>query len=91
MTHDPKSIYYDAGGIELIDIIRAKLTPEQYQGFLLGNALKYLCRCNWKHDTIDRDIEKAMHYLRMLDSGMDATDRMIADDLRNLVDEPATK
>ena len=66
MSRDPKSNYYDHGGLETIDIIRAKLTPEQYQGYILGCALKYLCRCNWKHDTIDRDSEKAGMYLAML-------------------------
>ena len=40
--------YYDAGGISTIDVIRAKLTPEQYSGFLLGNILKYSCRLNYK-------------------------------------------
>lgn len=66
MSHDPKSSYYDSGGLELIDIIRAKLTPEQFAGFCIGNAVKYLCRCNFKHDTIDRDIEKAGYYLQIL-------------------------
>ena len=66
MTRDPKSSYYDAGGIELIDIIRAKLTPEQFDGFCMGNAIKYLCRCNFKHDTPERDLEKAGTYLAMM-------------------------
>ena len=60
---DPKSRYYDHGGIEVLDIIRAKLTPEQYQGFCLGNAIKYTCRANHKGD-YDRDLEKAEFYTR---------------------------
>ena len=40
--------YYDAGGISTIDVIRAKLTPEQFKGFLLGNAIKYALRMNHK-------------------------------------------
>ena len=40
--------YYDVGGITTIEIIRKKLTPEQYRGFLLGNILKYSSRINHK-------------------------------------------
>lgn len=62
MSVDPKSGYYDVGGIETLSIIKAKLTPEQYTGFLLGNAIKYLCRYNHKGNG-KRDIEKANYYL----------------------------
>ena len=60
-SKDPKSRYYDAGGIETLDIIKAKLTPEQYRGFLLGNIIKYSCRVNHKGN-FDRDIEKVRFY-----------------------------
>jgi hypothetical protein len=43
------SDYYDVGGISTIDVIKAKLTPEQFEGFLLGNSIKYACRLNHKH------------------------------------------
>jgi len=66
MSRDPKSSYYDAGGIELTDIIKAKLTPDGYKGWLLGNVLKYAGRMMFKHDDPLRDCEKAMCYLRML-------------------------
>lgn len=49
MSIDPKSTYYDAGGIETLEVIRAKLTPEQYTGYCLGNTIKYICRANFKH------------------------------------------
>lgn len=62
---DPKSRYYDAGGIETIDIIKAKLTPEQYEGYLLGNVLKYSCRMNFKGQE-DRDKEKVDIYSKLL-------------------------
>ena len=65
MSKDKKSEYYDAGGIETIEIIKAKLTPEQYQGYLLGNIIKYSCRANFKKD-FDRDIEKINKYSDML-------------------------
>jgi len=58
---DPKSRYYDHGGIETLDILKAKLTPEQYEGFLLGCILKYACRANHK-DQKARDIEKISFY-----------------------------
>jgi len=37
------SSYYDHGGIATIDIIRAKLTPEELRGWYKGNCIKYLC------------------------------------------------
>lgn len=65
MSRDKKSSYYDAGGIETLDIIRAKLTPEEYRGYLKGNALKYLCRAGFK-GCEDRDTEKAVNYITWL-------------------------
>jgi len=69
MSVDKEASYYDAGGIETIAIIKAKLTPEQFVGFCLGNALKYLCRYNFKHDStgMERDRIKANTYLKMLE------------------------
>ena len=58
---DPKSRYYDHGGIEVLDIIKAKLTSDQYKGFLLGNVIKYSCRANFKGQ-MNRDIEKIDFY-----------------------------
>jgi len=71
MALDDEAVYYDIGGIETIDIIRAKLTPEEFRGFLLGNALKYLCRCGWKTDNHRRDVEKARNYLDLLLKDLD--------------------
>jgi hypothetical protein len=64
MSKDSKASYYDAGGIETLDIIKAKLTPEQYKGYLLGCSLKYQCRLMHKFDDKDRirDAEKAANY-----------------------------
>ena len=45
---DEKARYYDEGGIEVLDIIKAKMTAEQYRGFLLVNIIKYSCRLNHK-------------------------------------------
>ena len=60
-TLDPKSGHYDAGGIETIEILKAKLTKEQYKGYLLGNIIKYSTRANFK-DQFNRDIEKINVY-----------------------------
>ena len=65
MTIDQKSTYYDVGGIEVLEIIRAKLTEEQFQGYVLGNLIKYSCRLNWKGQA-DRDAEKIGHYAKQL-------------------------
>jgi len=65
MSKDSKASYYDAGGLETLDIIKAKLTPEQYKGYLLGNSLKYQCRLMHKFDNDAdriRDAEKAANY-----------------------------
>ena len=67
MSRDKKAEYYDAGGIEVLAIIKAKLTPEQYQGYLMGNAIKYLCRANFKSEDKSRDIEKAANYTKFAD------------------------
>jgi len=67
MSKDDKSSYYDVGGIETLDIIQAKLTPEQFKGYLLGNALKYQCRMMHKTpDNPKRDAEKAAYYSHWL-------------------------
>jgi len=61
MSKDNQSSYYDQGRIEVLDVIQAKLTPEQYEGYLLGNAIKYNLRLNWKGSK-SRDAEKAKNY-----------------------------
>jgi len=65
MSTDEKSTYYDAGGIEVINIIHAKLTDEQYKGFLLGNVIKYACRMNYKLSPL-RDAQKVAVYAEMM-------------------------
>ena len=65
MALDSKASYYDAGGIETIEIVRAKLTPEQFKGWLLGNIIKYSCRANHK-GCFTRDVEKVSVYSDLL-------------------------
>lgn len=56
--------HYKSGGLEVIDILRAKLTSEQFKGYLLGNVLKYLFRFEFKGGK--EDLEKAQFYLNRL-------------------------
>ena len=69
MSVDPKSTYYDIG-IETIKIIKAKLTKEQFKGYLLGNLIKYPCRLNFKGQS-ERDAEKIRFYSGMLEDEME--------------------
>lgn len=61
-VNQPK--HYTAGGIEVIEYIRAKLTREQLKGYYIGNLLKYLSRADHKGGI--EDYRKAMVYLRWL-------------------------
>lgn len=56
--------HYTSGGIEVIDYIRAKLTPMQLKGYYVGNLLKYLSRADHKGGV--EDYKKAQVYLRWL-------------------------
>ena len=57
--------HYMAGGLEVIDILKAKMSPEEFRGFLRGNALKYLFRYDHK-GTAAQDLHKARTYLDWL-------------------------
>lgn len=65
---DKKSSHYDEGGISVMDVIKAKLTPEQFEGFLLGNIIKYSLRANFKGSK-ERDFEKIGVYQRLAAKG----------------------
>ena len=49
MSDIEQPAHYLVGGIEAIDVIEAKLTPEQFRGYLLGSSLKYQLRANHKN------------------------------------------
>lgn len=62
--------HYTAGGMEVIDILKAKLTTEQLEGFLLGNVIKYTTRYGHKNGI--EDLKKARWYLDyLIDSKLD--------------------
>jgi hypothetical protein len=63
MVNSPE--HYKVGGIEVIDFIKAKLTPEEFRGYLKGNVLKYTSRAGYKDDAA-QDIGKLVWYASKL-------------------------
>jgi hypothetical protein len=57
--------HYTSGGIETIDYMEAKSTPEEFRGHLRLSALKYLSRAGLKDDTL-KDLKKAQWYINAL-------------------------
>lgn len=53
------------GGIETIDYLEAKLGPDGFRAFCLGNALKYVSRAGKKGD-LKQDLSKAIWYLKRI-------------------------
>lgn len=65
MQGDPiKPSHYNVGGIETIDYIKAKLGKAGYEGYCLGNILKYVSRAEHKDGV--QDLKKAAKYLEWL-------------------------
>lgn len=65
--------HYTVGGVETLDVIEAKLSQSEFQGYCLGNILKYLMRAGYKGKQLE-DLKKAQFYLnRMIDSYEDST------------------
>jgi hypothetical protein len=56
--------HYTTGKIETIDYLADKLTKEQFEGFCVGNALKYCSRYQLKGGY--QDLKKARWYLDKL-------------------------
>jgi|LakMenEpi03Aug12_release.lakeMendotaPanAssembly.Ray.scaffolds.fasta_scaffold718851_3 hypothetical protein len=45
--------HYTVGGIETIDFIKAKLSADEYRGYLMGNCIKYSSRLGHKLGSVD--------------------------------------
>jgi hypothetical protein len=56
--------HYTSGGIETIDYLEAKLSQDEFVGYLKGNILKYMSRANLKNGA--EDYKKAQWYLNKL-------------------------
>jgi hypothetical protein len=63
--------HYTLGGIETLDFIRAKLTPEEFRGYLRGQIMKYVSRLGMK-DAPEIDAGKIRFYSQRLEELMDA-------------------
>lgn len=56
--------HYTSKRIQPWDAMEAWMTHEEFTGFLRGNAIKYLARCNDKGGI--EDVLKARHYINKL-------------------------
>lgn len=66
---NPKSKHYELwDDFQVIDAIKALLTPEEFLGFLKGNMIKYRLRAGKKGSVLE-DIEKAIDYERGIKNG----------------------
>ena len=61
-VHHPS--HYVNGGIEVIDILKAKMSREEFEGYLKGNIFKYLFRHRLKNGNVD--LQKAQWYINYL-------------------------
>ena len=59
MINHPK--HYIVNGLEAIDVIRSRLTDEEFIGYLKGNILKYDLRASFKGSLV-QDLEKSTVY-----------------------------
>ena len=64
MDNVTKPAHYQRGGIETIEVIRAKLGPQGFGYYCEGNVLKYLTR--WRDKNGLEDLRKAGVYLDWL-------------------------
>lgn len=56
--------HYTQGGLEVITILRKKMTKDEFRGFCKGNVLKYVIRADYKNGI--EDYQKAIQYLKWL-------------------------
>lgn len=56
--------HYNQSNMECIDIIQNSMSPEMFQGFLVGNVQKYISRYRYKNGV--EDLRKANWYLNKL-------------------------
>lgn len=56
--------HYTYGGLELVNVWEATMSPEALQGLYKGNVMKYLWR--YEHKNGLEDLKKAEFYLKRL-------------------------
>lgn len=66
-TPDPveKPDHYNKGAIEAIEAIKASMPDNEFNGYLKGNALKYLWRYDYKGKPVE-DLRKCKWYIERL-------------------------
>ena len=57
--------HYTEGGMETIEVLQAKLTPEEFRGYLKGNVIKYVTRERHKGQSA-KDLGKLAWYAKRL-------------------------
>jgi hypothetical protein len=78
--------YYKDKEVQPWDAMKAWMTPEQFEGYLRGNVIKYLARYPEKGGGID--LLKARHYLEKL---LVETDSNVDDEPVRRVRKPTKK
>ena len=70
MVADAKQVggtHYTSMPVQPWTAMQAWMTPQEFQGFLRGNVIKYMARAGTKPDVpAVQDLKKAMHYLEKL-------------------------
>lgn len=61
----PQQKHYQIARVEPIEILQMYLSAEEFQGYLRGNALKYLLRLGHK-DEPKKELDKAYQYSKWL-------------------------
>lgn len=70
---------------ECYKVLQAWMTKEQFQGYLRGNCLKYLCRVGKKDDEV-QELGKCKWYLeKLIESFQDVAQDAIEERLNNLM------
>tara|TARA_R100000963_G_C4631599_1_gene96564 strand:+ start:839 stop:1105 length:267 start_codon:yes stop_codon:yes gene_type:complete len=62
VNHPP---HYNRGVIETIDIIKNSMSSSEFEGYLQGNVIKYICRYRYKGTSLE-DLQKAEWYIKKL-------------------------
>lgn len=63
-VNSPPHYNHNHKGVECIAAIEAALTPEEFEGYLHGNIMKYIWRYKYKNGV--EDLKKAQWYLNKL-------------------------
>ena len=67
MVNNPP--HYKVGGLETIDILKAKLSKEEYRGYLKGNVIKYATRAGHKGASAEDAGKLAWYAQRLAELG----------------------